>query len=97
MFTMAHQGCGRCDDLRRARIGDILKPDTVEVAGPAECHMVMLMINGGKANKSGKPEYMGLVRNRRVECCAMNALMELLFVKYTLDKAPMPKIGTNDW
>ncbi len=59
--------------------------------------MVTMMINGGKANKSGKPEHMGLVRNKHVECCGVNALMELLFEQYTLGNAPMPKVGTKMW
>ena len=60
IFTLGHQAAGRCDDIRRARISDIIKPFKVSGVGPAQCDMVMLMINGGKANKSGKPEYMGL-------------------------------------
>ena len=97
IFTLGHQAAGRCDDIRRARISDIIKPFKVSGVGPAQCDMVMLMINGGKANKSGKPEYMGLVRHKDVECCGINALVELLFVQYTLEKAPMPKIGSLHW
>ena len=97
MFAMAHQGCGRCDDLRRARLSDIIRPDKITVVGPADCHLVTMMINGGKANKTGKPEYMGMMRNKHVECCAVNALMELLFMTYTVKNAPMEKIGTPAW
>jgi hypothetical protein len=89
-MNIMHQGAGRSDDIRQLNICDIVKPATLPNIGPASCSMYLIVLRGGKANSSGKPDYLAFIRHFDATLCAVSSLGTHLFHRFTLGKEPFP-------
>ena len=61
-----------------------------------KCTVLQLVLNGGKTNSSGQPECLAVVRHLNMWLCPKNHLGRVLFLKYTVGKAPFPFPTADD-
>ena len=66
--------------------------------GPSPCPTLLYIMSNGKTNQNGQIEYTGLLRNKNVSICGMNALAFYFFWRWEHSREFFPSFKSNkDW
>ncbi|GAA5976970.1 hypothetical protein JCM10908_005696 [Rhodotorula pacifica] len=82
-FCLAHYGLMRGDNVRKLELADLFSIQ-LEQEGPNGATAVVLLLNHGKTNQTGRTEYAGFLRNKEVALCPVGALAIYLFARFHL-------------
>lgn len=72
-FILSHLLLARGEARRFAELAD-LQLLMLDNKGPSPCPALLYIMNNGKTNQIGRIEYAGLLTNKDVSVCGMNAL-----------------------
>lgn len=96
-FILSHLLLARGEARRFAELAD-LQLLMLDNEGPFPCPALLYIMSNGKTNQNGRIEYTGLLRNKDVSVCGMNALAFYFFWRWEHSGESFPSFKSNkDW
>ena len=93
-FILSHLLLARGEARRFAELPD-LQLLMLDNEGPSPCPALLYIMSNGKTNQNGGIEYTGLLRNKDVSICGMNALAFYFFWRWEHSGEPFPCFKSN--
>jgi hypothetical protein len=86
-FCLGHFGLLRSNNILGVELADLSAVELMN-EGPSPCFALVIVLNNGKTNQSGRLEYAAMIRNENVEICPLGAAAFYLFHRCVLSFSP---------
>lgn len=88
-FLMGHMMLLRGENRRHVQLADLF-PLILKNEGPTRCTALIMILDNGKVNKTGRIEYRGVVRHKNLLLCVISQLAFYLFFQWNIVREPTP-------
>ena len=82
-FLMGYMMLLRGENRRHVQLADLF-PLVLKNEGPTRCTALIMILDNGKVNKTGRIEYRGVIRHKNVLLCVISQLAFYLFFRWNL-------------
>jgi hypothetical protein len=81
MAALSHYGLLRGEDARGIQLPDVQHLPMEHREGPTPCDIMVILLLDGKTNQGGNTQYMGAMRNKSWDECAIGAMAMWFFYR----------------